>query len=298
MQNDATQATESRPSKPMGVPSALVNSLGFLLGKAAQRVRERFEDALKPLGIVSRHYGVLATLAESGPLPQQAVGDRLQIDRTTMVTSVDLLEHLGVVTRQRDPKDRRVYLLSLTPNATSILNGCHQIVAATEALFLKPLTNAERAHLRDMLNRLLYTSENGSEHVGANDLASSVGANVADRLDRVSLQVRDLARSRHFYCDVLEFVESDEHGPGSLCFHADAGTTLELARLEGTGRGTEALGRGVRLWFGTRNLEALLERVRRHDCQVLRGPEDSAVGRAFTVADPDGYEVTLHALAM
>ena len=46
----------------------------------------------------------MVVLAEEGPDPQQTVGERIEIDKSTMVVVVDELEELGLVERRRNPK--------------------------------------------------------------------------------------------------------------------------------------------------------------------------------------------------
>jgi hypothetical protein len=58
------------------MPSALFNSLGFLLNKTAQLIRETFEEPLLQLGITSREVGILSISASSGPHSQRELGQR------------------------------------------------------------------------------------------------------------------------------------------------------------------------------------------------------------------------------
>ena len=137
------------------LPASLAASSGFLLSKVTQRGIELVHEALAPLGIRSRHYGVLAALAEAGPRSQQALGAWLRVDRTTMVAVVDDLERLGLVERHRSPGDRRAYSLNLTPSGGSVLAEARQRVAAADAMLLEPLAPEERAQLRALLVRML-----------------------------------------------------------------------------------------------------------------------------------------------
>jgi DNA-binding MarR family transcriptional regulator len=50
--------------------------------------------------------------SERGSLSQQAIGERLRIDRTTMVALIDDLERGGYVKRERNPHDRRAYVIT------------------------------------------------------------------------------------------------------------------------------------------------------------------------------------------
>lgn len=53
-------------------------------------------------------------ILSEGPLSQQALGQRMGVDRSTIVTLVDDLEAAGLVERRRNPADRRAYALQAT----------------------------------------------------------------------------------------------------------------------------------------------------------------------------------------
>src|SRR5690242_3664624 len=101
-------------SPASGIPQMILERAGFLLNKAAQKIRETVEEALKPFGLAGRHLGVLAAIQERGSLTQQEVGKCMRIDRTTMVQVIDDLEKLSLVERKDNPQDRRAYALFLT----------------------------------------------------------------------------------------------------------------------------------------------------------------------------------------
>ena len=61
-----------------------------------------------------RDAGVIATLQSSGPLSQQELALRLNVNRTMMVKLIDSLEARGLVERVRNPSDRRAYALHPT----------------------------------------------------------------------------------------------------------------------------------------------------------------------------------------
>jgi DNA-binding MarR family transcriptional regulator len=130
----------------------------LLAGRAARLAGELLAEALAPLGLRVRHYGVLQALAERGPSSQQTLGRWLGIDRTTMVGTVDDLERLGLVARKPAPSDRRAYRVELTPRGRTTLVRATGVVAATERALLAPLTPEEQGTLRELLLRLTTPS--------------------------------------------------------------------------------------------------------------------------------------------
>ena len=134
--------------------TALAQSTALTLVQAAQRAAEALERALAPLGLRPRHYRALASLAEAGPRSQQALGEVLGIDRTTMVAIVDELERQGLAERHSDPGDRRSYRVQLTARGrTTLVRATGAVVRADEAL-LVGLDVGERHRLHASLARL------------------------------------------------------------------------------------------------------------------------------------------------
>ena len=136
------------------LPSSLSYSTSFLLGKLAQEGNDLLHGHLAQLGLKSRHYSVLAVLEHNGPLSQQAVGELLRIDRTTMVAIVDELERAGFASRQPDPRDRRAYRLQLTDSGRQTLESADQVVARANADLVAPLRPADQRQLLDLLRQL------------------------------------------------------------------------------------------------------------------------------------------------
>jgi DNA-binding MarR family transcriptional regulator len=128
--------------------------VGQLLFVAQQAAQALATERLGPLGLSPRAWGVLSTLAESGPMTQIELANALAIDRTAMVYLLDGLEEQGLVERVRNPEDRRSFLIHLTaPGEQTQQKAAAGLAGATEAL-LKPLDAAERRRLVDLLARI------------------------------------------------------------------------------------------------------------------------------------------------
>jgi DNA-binding MarR family transcriptional regulator len=140
------------------IPDSLLRRPGALLVIAARTGQERATARLAPLGLTVRVCGVLNLLADQGPLTQQAIGELLNIDRTTMVEIVDELEQAGIARRARNPQDRRSYLVTLTPGGKAKQKRAAKAFDDAVDDFFSPLAPAERLQLADMLKRLLVSS--------------------------------------------------------------------------------------------------------------------------------------------
>lgn len=139
------------------LPPSIANRPGALLTIAARTGQELAKRRLVPLGLTVQLCGVLNLLAE-GPISQQALGEQLGIDRTTVVELIDDLERQGVVVRRRNPADRRSYALHLTPKGRTVQKRAAAAFDGVADEFFSALAPAEKKALSDMLRRLIASA--------------------------------------------------------------------------------------------------------------------------------------------
>ena len=112
--------------------------------------------------------------------------------------------------------------------------------------------------------------------------------------DFISLQVRDLAASRAFYTDVLGFTIDERFDtPEAVVFDTNSipfGLSQARVNLDETSQP----GSGVTLWIDCDNVDELHARMAGTGASIVREPFDSPFGRAFIIADPDGYRITVN----
>jgi DNA-binding MarR family transcriptional regulator len=128
--------------------------VGQLLFVAQQAAQALAIERLQPLGLSPRAWGVLSTLAESGPLTQIELATTMSIDRTAMVYLIDELEDQALAERVRSPQDRRAFLIHLTPSGRHAQRKAATALAGAADTLLTPLDAAERRHLVDLLAKV------------------------------------------------------------------------------------------------------------------------------------------------
>jgi len=129
--------------------------LSFLLKHASALVEHAIEPELARLSINGREFAVLTLIDAEGPASQQRLAARIGVDRTTMVGLIDALEEKQLVSRRRDPNDRRAYVLEATPAGRKTLRDALKTVELGEQQALASLTNTESATLKHALQRLV-----------------------------------------------------------------------------------------------------------------------------------------------
>src|SRR6202049_416075 len=86
-----------------------------LIDHLARVARRSGEATLEPGGLRPRHLIALNLLSEGGPTSQQALADSLSLDPSNVVGLLNELEERQLITRRRDPADRRRPLVALSP---------------------------------------------------------------------------------------------------------------------------------------------------------------------------------------
>ena len=140
-----------RKSVPARQQTGRVGQLLFVAQQAAQVLAI---ERLEPLGLSPREWGVLSTLAESGPLTQIGLATTMSIDRTAMVYLLDELEDQALVERVRNPQDRRAFLIHLTASGRDTQRRAATALAGAADTLLTPLDAAERHQLVDLLAKV------------------------------------------------------------------------------------------------------------------------------------------------
>ncbi|UGT43329.1 MarR family winged helix-turn-helix transcriptional regulator [Nocardia yamanashiensis] len=143
------------PAEPNYFPALAAERPDIALCRASTLVARAAEThaAATELG-VGQHL-VLKMLAEVGACSQQTLSAELRIDRSVMVNLCDDLERSGYVQRERNPRDRRSYAVTVTAAGKRRLRTAEAAVPSFLDETFAALTTDERAQLTTLLGKLL-----------------------------------------------------------------------------------------------------------------------------------------------
>jgi DNA-binding MarR family transcriptional regulator len=136
----------------------LAGDPGFLLSRVGAAVRAGFKDVLAGWGIRPLQYLILLALDARSGVSQQELCAAVGIDSGNMVELLDGLEALQYAERTRDPRDRRRYVVTITPHGRSALTELRRAIADYNRRFLSPLTEQELEQLSGILGKLYATT--------------------------------------------------------------------------------------------------------------------------------------------
>ena len=139
-------ATESR--------QLTVPDLSLMLSHASRVLATRMAAALAGIGMTPRGQCVLVH-ALPGELTQVELARLTDLDKTTMVTTLDELEQAGYAERRPSPADRRARIVTVTEGGERIAAAGREIVNRVHREVLEALPPGERETFAAALARLV-----------------------------------------------------------------------------------------------------------------------------------------------
>lgn len=135
---------------------ALDNQLCFAVYSASRAITRAYGPLLADLGLTYPQYLTMLALWEAdGDLSVGDISARLRLDSGTVTPLLKRLEHVGLVTRERDAQDERRVLVRLSPAGDALRERAATVPGRIFAqLGMAP---AELVRLRDELTRIVGT---------------------------------------------------------------------------------------------------------------------------------------------
>ena len=127
---------------------------GLLLARLGQESTARFRRSLRPLNVGAQQFIVLKQLQVFGSCSQGELADALGIDYSNLASVTGQLYGRGLIERDRDPADRRRYVVQLTAEGVQLLADADNAIKAGEEDMLQSLEDSEREQLWELLRRM------------------------------------------------------------------------------------------------------------------------------------------------
>jgi DNA-binding MarR family transcriptional regulator len=144
---------------PARAEPEIMQRAGFLLAQLGRAVTRQYRCALSPIGLKPRETQALLRLCAHGAMSQQALGAALDIDASNLVALLNDLEAGGLISRRRDPEDRRRHVVEVSKRGAKLVGEVERAAAEVEDQFLAALDENERVALRGMLARVARSAD-------------------------------------------------------------------------------------------------------------------------------------------
>jgi MarR family transcriptional regulator, transcriptional regulator for hemolysin len=128
--------------------------LGLLLTRVSRTVSRAFDDALAQAGGSLPMWLVLISLKSGQLASQRKLADAVGIQGATLTHHLNAMESAGLVTRRRDPENRRLHLVELTPAGDALFARMRDAAAAFDERLRTGLSQPDVVRLEELLTRL------------------------------------------------------------------------------------------------------------------------------------------------
>jgi MarR family transcriptional regulator, transcriptional regulator for hemolysin len=128
--------------------------VGLRLARASRSVSRAFDEALAGAGGSLPVWQVLISLKSRRPRNQRELADAMGIREATLTHHLNAMDTSGLITRRRDPRNRRVHLVELTAAGEETFHRLRSAAAAFDEKLRRGLSEEEVGVLEDLLSRL------------------------------------------------------------------------------------------------------------------------------------------------
>jgi MarR family transcriptional regulator for hemolysin len=117
-------------------------------------VSRAFDDALAQAGGSLPVWLVLISLKSQRPGNQRALADAVGIREATLTHHLNSMDAQGLITRRRDPANRRVHRVELTEAGEAAFGRLRAAAVAFDQRLRRGISSDDVAALEDLLGRL------------------------------------------------------------------------------------------------------------------------------------------------
>jgi DNA-binding MarR family transcriptional regulator len=132
-------------------------TLLYLIKQVELAVRQALDDVVAAADLTTLQYTALTVLERHPGMTSAELARNSFVRAQTMAEMVTYLLGRGLVTRERDPGNRKQYLLALSREGHQVLDGLYSDVADIEARMLEGFDVGQTEILRTYLSRCRHS---------------------------------------------------------------------------------------------------------------------------------------------
>jgi MarR family transcriptional regulator for hemolysin len=128
--------------------------IGLQLARTAKAVSRAFDDALAQAGGSLPAWLILLSLKTRSLDNQNELADSIGIRGATLTHHLNAMESAGLVTRRRNPANRRIHQVELTDAGEAAFQRMRRAAAAFDQQLRRGLSDSDLAATRRVLDHL------------------------------------------------------------------------------------------------------------------------------------------------
>ena len=128
--------------------------IGLQLARSSRLVSRAFDDALAEAGGTLPVWLVLLNLKTRDVANQRELAEAVGVREATLTHHLNAMETDGLITRTRDPANRRVHLVAMTPEGEAAFLRLRDAAVVFDRRLRRGLSGSDLAALGDLLELL------------------------------------------------------------------------------------------------------------------------------------------------
>jgi MarR family transcriptional regulator, transcriptional regulator for hemolysin len=136
------------------MPKPPVQPIGLQIRSTSRVLSRAFERALGEVDGSLPAWLILVSVKSGSTSTQRELATAVGIEGATLTHHLDGLERAGLVTRRRDPSNRRVQIVELTEAGERAFERMRTAVLAFDRRLRRDIPESDLDELRSLLNRL------------------------------------------------------------------------------------------------------------------------------------------------
>jgi MarR family transcriptional regulator for hemolysin len=137
------------------MPPPFRTPIGLQLSQAARTVGRAFDEALEAAGGTLPMWLVLLNLKIHRPANQRELAEAVGVREATLTHHLNAMDARGLITRTRDPENRRIHVVRLTEAGEQAFLRLREAAVGFDTRLRTGLTEAETDSLTGLLGRLV-----------------------------------------------------------------------------------------------------------------------------------------------
>ncbi|SDR21216.1 MarR family winged helix-turn-helix transcriptional regulator [Thermostaphylospora chromogena] len=145
--------------------SPALHPIGLHLSRVAEAVNRAFDDALAEAGGSLPVWLILTSLKTRRLGDQRELADAVGLSVATLTHHLNTMERAGLLTRRRDPANRRVHLVEPTPAGEDLFHRLRAAAVDFDRRLRTDLSEEEIATLTRLLTAVEENVRSGAERL-------------------------------------------------------------------------------------------------------------------------------------
>jgi MarR family transcriptional regulator, 2-MHQ and catechol-resistance regulon repressor len=131
----------------------------LVLWKAAKAVEKVDKASIYTTGLHLSDFQIMEILLHKGPLPVNAIGEKVLLTSGSMTAAAKRLEKKGLVQRIQNPLDGRCFNIHLTAGGKTVIKRAYTDHEKNLEKVVSVLTSTERSELVRLLKKIGFNAE-------------------------------------------------------------------------------------------------------------------------------------------